>query len=137
MNKFKKQFDSLKPLKSSQFQLFDLWFNVLQETIEKERNGDISKEQYIEAIKQRSDILTLTKNDLINILGKQNFTFNDPYVAMRHWVWTKSIESGIIWISSSQKGVQFWLYKEPNSTYQEFFEEVQSKLRDIFSITLF
>lgn len=137
MNKNKEIFEYLNPSNYSSFNLLDLWLTSLNDVRQKEMAGDISKEEYIEAMKEKSNIFLPNKKFMLDKYGKQHFCFNDPSVAMRHYTWAFELKHGWLWVSYSSDGLTLFVYKFPRPTEEDLLIEFKDKVREIFDIKTF
>mgnify|MGYP000583289010 CR=1 FL=1 len=137
MNKQKEIFEYLNPPKYSSFNLLDLWLTHLNNVRKKEIAGEISTEEYIEVIKERSNIFLPNKKFMVDKYGKQDFCFNDPCVAMRHYVWTFDLKNGKLWVAYSSDGLTLFVDKNLCSTEEDLLVDFQNGIREIFDIKTF
>ena len=137
MNKQKEIFEYLNPPKYSSFNLLDLWLTCLNDVRQKEIAGEISIEEYIEVMKERSNIFLPNKKFMVDKYGKQDFCFNDPCVAMRHYVWAFELKNGWLWVAYSSDGLTLFVYKFPRPTEEDLLIEFKDKVREIFDIKTF
>lgn len=137
MNKQKEAFEYLNPSKYSSFNLLDLWLTCLNDVRKKEIEGEISTEEYMEAMKEKSNMFSLKKKFMLEKYGKQDFCFNDPSVAMRHYVWAFDLKQGWLWVAFSSKGLTLFVEKFLNTNEEDLLIDFQNKIREIFDIKTF